>query len=41
MARSELLSPAGDALTLLNVFEAWLAVKARGGGRSASSKWCK
>lgn len=38
--RSELLSPEGDALSLLQVFEAWLEFKAQHGGASSAS-WCR
>ncbi|KAJ9533883.1 hypothetical protein QJQ45_026970, partial [Haematococcus lacustris] len=39
-ARYELLSPHGDALTLLEVFEHWLHLK-QGRHKGASTKWCK
>ncbi|GFR53029.1 hypothetical protein Agub_g15721, partial [Astrephomene gubernaculifera] len=37
-ARASLVSPHGDALTLLNVFETWLAVKAGGGAGGSSGR---
>ncbi|NXO02320.1 DHX34 helicase, partial [Rhinopomastus cyanomelas] len=38
-ARRPLESPDGDPLTLLNIFNEWLQVKASGGG--SSRRWCR
>ena len=37
--RRELMSPHGDAITLLGVFEEWVRLKA--GGRGSTARWCK